>query len=151
MRVSWLMRGVQLGPALIGLISAVVLTACLADERGGDVDLILSVTPPRIKVGESALVEVRLVPTRRIVGATLSLASVTEDVSVVPQHYAVSAIMPPRSTDSGRSPPDPPALGLVTSRSFRVTPSRAGDVSLTVRLAYDGLQLERGVLVGVDP
>ncbi len=139
----------SLAAIAIGSMVALTLISCTA--ASSEIELIVTAVPPRLKAGSEGLIEVRLVTEGAFPQATLSAIASSPGVTILPSSLTIPA-MPPRPTSTvANSPPNPPALGVIPIRTFRIAAAQAGDVTVVVRLAYATGEVGRLVAIKVDP
>ncbi|MBI1777064.1 MAG: hypothetical protein HYR63_17135 [Proteobacteria bacterium] len=135
--------------AAIALGFLLVLAAGCA-PRAEDAELILTTVPAALKRGETGALEVRMIPNRDLGPARLAARSADPSLSIGPEAYEVGTLAVPRAPASQPgSPPNPPALGLVTIRNFTLRAERPGSYAVTVTLAYGSGSVTRSITVGV--
>jgi hypothetical protein len=93
-----------------------------------------------------------MVAVRTVSGVVLSIVQPGVE-AVTPASYAIDSLAAPRTPMQpvGQSPPNPPALGVVPIRSFRVAARQPGDMTVLIRLTYGDRTIMRSIVVGVDP
>jgi len=107
-------------------------------ESANPVGLIVTTIPTPLRVGEQGYLQVQLIPSMSIASATLFAASTSDAVEITPSSMALTNLVPPSSGSApGKSPPDPPALGVVPVVNFQVKVLRAGIFPATIEFRAD--------------
>ncbi len=135
-------EGRALTIGLLGLIFG--LAACIETLP----ELVVTAVPSPLRPGEAGTLRVSIVSTEEIPTAVLSVSSppglaVSPDRVVLTRVPAVGGSSPP----AGRSPPNPPPLGVVPARNFALMPKQQGEYVVTVTLAYGGRSVEKTTTV----
>lgn len=134
--------------ATIGLLGLILgLAACVESS----IELVVTPVPPRLKAGSEGVIEVRVVAEGTFPQATLTATARSPGVTISPPSFVMPASVPRSQSTAVNSPPNPPALGVVPMRTFRISAAQAGDVIVAVRLISGAGAVERSISIGVDP
>lgn len=87
----------------------------------------MTTIPTTLRVGAQGYLQVQLIPNTTISIATLQAIAGSDALQITPASVVLTNLVPPTpGSASEKSPPDPPALGVVPLVNFYVKVLRAG-------------------------
>ncbi len=117
-----------------------------------DVFIVVGVVPATQQAGQPCFLQVKVLPKQPIAAGTLSVVTDGADINVVPREIELKDIHPPvpGRNAPGRSPPEPPALGVVPVYTFRIDAVTPGSHILVVRFAYGDKEVRQQLTIKGD-
>ncbi len=113
------------------------------------VTIVAWAVPSTLQVGQPGFLQVKLIATHAIESGTLSAASADPAVAFVPPQIPIKDLFPPRTGRNapGRSPPEPPALGVVPMYTFQMNAARPGVYPVEVKFVYGNTVVTQHITV----
>lgn len=119
-----------------------------AAELINPVELIVTIIPATLRVEEQGYLQVQLIPNTTIASATLQVTSGSDALQITPASVSFTDLVPPTSGGaSEKSPPDPPALGVVPLANFQVKVLRVGVFPATITFRSDCCVQQRQITI----
>jgi hypothetical protein len=128
----------------------VLAQGCASRAAEDDAELLLRAVPENLSMGEAGSLEVRVVAKRALGTARLQALNADGGLAIEPAEHRIEDLKAPRAFGGMVvSPPNPPALGLVPVRVFRLTPIRPGTHEITVELTAGDSKVADSIKIGV--